>query len=348
LIERFLNIFRSISEISKFVEVVQGQISHFSGTRVPEKKTVPSPFSNQESNQVGAPKIIAMAPSCDGGNHGADVRTPAELIDAFANHPCCRLANCVVNLLNLPRPTLGYCTTCFATGQFCGSTGGSSASLDSRFNENTLKASFMNVVEATRRPWDSHRATKRDTDEVAKEKKKAARDDLIAYFTAHGKQVNGTWDWSDAYYVIKENFEKEHVCKKAWCAIAGITLDGAEYAQQLVKGGKKAATDRLDDPHAVGVQRVAFPLPLLLSLPLTSRRSSASKMPSRTSTSTSTSFIPTSSRTATSRRSRRTRVRWSVPRTSRTTSSWWPKRSPAPSKSITTPSRTTRCGKPTR
>ena len=59
-----------------------------------------------------------MAPSCDGGNHGADVRTPAALIDAFANHPCCRLANCVVNLLNLPRPTLGYCTTCFAKGQF--------------------------------------------------------------------------------------------------------------------------------------------------------------------------------------------------------------------------------------
>jgi hypothetical protein len=64
---------------------------------------------------------------------------------------------------------------------------------------------------------------------------------LLRYFKNNVKKnSDNNWDWSKCYNILLPDTSEVQVCKRAWCAIAGVTKGKLEKVQRKVKDGHEA------------------------------------------------------------------------------------------------------------
>ena len=180
-----------------------------------------------------------MRTPCDGKvRYEREPVAPTDLLRELVVHPCCD-NGCVTTILGLPAGREHICSCVKLRPNFAGFCAPVETVGD--LTESQRQANFLEIVKANRAPYDRYRPSPSDSQAVAAEKKNQCRADLLRHFNEYGKRVGDkSWSWDAAYVIRLPNRPSTFVCKRAWCAITGTTIRGAEYVQKLIRQGTVA------------------------------------------------------------------------------------------------------------
>ena len=183
-----------------------------------------------------------MPPKCKLTQHAVE-----GLIQHFEQHPCC-INNCVVGICGLPDNIGNYCKSCFSNEKYCGNIKSGNQSL----SDSEKKKQFHDIVDANRTAWSRYFIQENNTPTVKSEKRAQLAKELKIYFNKYCDPRNDNRKWESAYRLRMPDLSEVQVCRTAWCAINGLSINGVEWIQRKLRQFKGAnltvgALDGVDD-----------------------------------------------------------------------------------------------------
>ena len=169
-----------------------------------------------------------MPPKCKLTQYGVE-----GLIQHFKQHPCC-ISNCVVGICGLPENIGNYCQSCFSNEKYCGNI----RSCNQNLSDPEKKKLFHEIVDANRIAWSRYFIHENNNPTVKSEKRAQLAKELKIYFNKYCDSSNDNWKWESAYKLRMPDLSEVQVCRTAWCAINGLSINGVEWIQRKLRQSK--------------------------------------------------------------------------------------------------------------